>query len=485
MECADRGITLVKEEKGVLPLSPAATKRVLLYGLEGVGEFLDGTASESSNAARFKSLLEREGFAVEMFVAPKGMEGAMRSYADWVASYDLMVYVASLGTRSNQTTVRIDWAPPMGSNVPIYMSAIPTIFISLENPYHLLDVPRVRTYINTYGASDTVLQHAGGQADGQVGVQGCQSGGPVLRKMGREAVGVATRAVIFDLDGVIVSTDAMHYQAWRSVADDEGIYFDEKINNRLRGVSRMESLEIILERAARPYSQAEKQTLAETKNARYVELLQGLSPSDVPSEVIMVLAGLSGRRHQDRRGLVQQEHAPHTQADRSARRFRCRRRRQRYRALQAGSGRVPGRRPPARGRARRIAWWSRTPRRASRRRKRRACAPPPWETRSAAPRPTTGSKGSATCWPCWAQSGVNMLETKGPRIVKVMTIAALEQATGVARSTIHFYIREGLLPQPAKTAASRSLYSEDHVRLLGRIGELKSRAARSLRSRRS
>jgi beta-N-acetylhexosaminidase len=69
-----------------------------------------------------------------------------------------MVYVASLGTRSNQTTVRIDWAPPMGSNVPIYMNAIPTIFISLENPYHLLDVPRVRTYLNTYGSSDTVLE---------------------------------------------------------------------------------------------------------------------------------------------------------------------------------------------------------------------------------------------------------------------------------------------------------------------------------------
>jgi beta-phosphoglucomutase len=103
---------------------------------------------------------------------------------------------------------------------------------------------------------------------------------------------VSVRAVIFDLDGVIVSTDAMHYQAWRSIADDEGIYFDEKINNRLRGVSRMESLEIILERAAKEYTEAEKQTLAETKNSRYVELLQGLSPSDVPEEVTTVLRTL-------------------------------------------------------------------------------------------------------------------------------------------------------------------------------------------------
>ncbi len=75
-----------------------------------------------------------------------------------MAGYDLMIYVANLGTRSNQTTVRIKWAPPMGSDVPIYVNSVPTVFISLENPYHLLDVPRVKTYINTYGSSDTVLE---------------------------------------------------------------------------------------------------------------------------------------------------------------------------------------------------------------------------------------------------------------------------------------------------------------------------------------
>ena len=55
-------------------------------------------------------------------------------------------------------------------------------------------------------------------------------------------------AVIFDLDGVICHTDKYHYQAWKAVADELGIYFDEEINNRLRGVSRMESFEIILDR---------------------------------------------------------------------------------------------------------------------------------------------------------------------------------------------------------------------------------------------
>ena len=56
------------------------------------------------------------------------------------------------------------------------------------------------------------------------------------------------KGVIFDLDGVIVTTDNLHYLAWKVIADKEGIYFDRKINNRLRGVSRMDSLDIILEK---------------------------------------------------------------------------------------------------------------------------------------------------------------------------------------------------------------------------------------------
>ena len=69
--------------------------------------------------------------------------------------------------------------------------------------------------------------------------------------------------VIFDLDGVICFTDKYHYQAWKAVADKLGIYFDETINNRLRGVSRMDSLEIILERYDGKLTAQEKEALAE------------------------------------------------------------------------------------------------------------------------------------------------------------------------------------------------------------------------------
>ena len=89
------------------------------------------------------------------------------------------------------------------------------------------------------------------------------------------------KAVIFDLDGVIVSTDSCHYKAWKMIADRENIYFDETINNRLRGVSRMQSLEIVLERADKEYSEEEKKALAEDKNEIYKELIKCLTPKDI------------------------------------------------------------------------------------------------------------------------------------------------------------------------------------------------------------
>lgn len=100
------------------------------------------------------------------------------------------------------------------------------------------------------------------------------------------------QAVIFDLDGVICFTDKYHYQAWKAVADELGVYFDETINNRLRGVSRMDSLEIILERYDGRLTDAQKVAIAEKKNALYRELLQNMSPSDLSAEVKSTLDAL-------------------------------------------------------------------------------------------------------------------------------------------------------------------------------------------------
>lgn len=102
-------------------------------------------------------------------------------------------------------------------------------------------------------------------------------------------------AIIFDLDGVICFTDKYHYQAWKELADREGIYFDEKINDRLRGVSRMQSLDIILERASREYTEEEKESMAAMKNESYVKLLENMSTNDLSDEVKNTLDELRHR----------------------------------------------------------------------------------------------------------------------------------------------------------------------------------------------
>ncbi len=103
------------------------------------------------------------------------------------------------------------------------------------------------------------------------------------------------KGVIFDLDGVICSTDHYHYLAWKALADRLGIYFDETINNRLRGVSRMASLEIILERYDGTLSEEEKLAAAEEKNNLYRELLKEMTPADLSPEVKSTLDALRAK----------------------------------------------------------------------------------------------------------------------------------------------------------------------------------------------
>lgn len=154
-EIADKSITLIKKEEGVLPLKKG--KRILLHVLEGGSNAIGYL--RSSVGDKFKELLEKEGFEVTVFKAKEGSyEGLQQAYLDVKSRYDYIIYVANLETKSNQTTVRIEWTNPMGVNVPIYVNSIPTVFISVANPYHLLDVPRVKTYINTYGMNDFTLQ---------------------------------------------------------------------------------------------------------------------------------------------------------------------------------------------------------------------------------------------------------------------------------------------------------------------------------------
>ena len=100
------------------------------------------------------------------------------------------------------------------------------------------------------------------------------------------------KGIIFDLDGVICSTDEYHYLAWKTLADRLSIPFDRERNHLIRGLSRMASLEIILEKSGRIFSETEKNALAEEKNQLYRKLLCRMSPADLSEDVKHTLLSL-------------------------------------------------------------------------------------------------------------------------------------------------------------------------------------------------
>ena len=103
------------------------------------------------------------------------------------------------------------------------------------------------------------------------------------------------QGICFDLDGVLVQTDNLHYLAWKGLADRLGIPFDRAQGDRCRGISRMESLEIVLEHTDHIYSAEEKERFAQEKNEAYRAMLARLSPSDLPADVLPTLRELRRR----------------------------------------------------------------------------------------------------------------------------------------------------------------------------------------------
>ncbi|MDF2514111.1 MAG: Nag3 [Herbinix sp.] len=155
LECADQAMTLVKNNQNLIPINAKDYRRVLLYPLSS-GESAFGHGGEDIGRM-MKEALEKEGFEVEVFQPAAGFEGMSASQKEMADNYDLIIYAANLATKSNQTTVRIEWAMPMGANCPNFQAAIPTIFISFANPYHLIDVPRIRTFINAYKCKEVTV----------------------------------------------------------------------------------------------------------------------------------------------------------------------------------------------------------------------------------------------------------------------------------------------------------------------------------------
>lgn len=156
-ECADRAITLVKEEKGIFPLTPKRFPRILFCPMDHLGQKAEPFESAGNVNYKFFKLLQEAGFEMTVFEANQGKEGAMTSVDEMKEKYDLILYAASKRVRY-QPVSRIRWADPLGANIPTYNHTIPTVFVSFENPYYLLDIPHMRTYINCYGDSKNVME---------------------------------------------------------------------------------------------------------------------------------------------------------------------------------------------------------------------------------------------------------------------------------------------------------------------------------------
>lgn len=150
-ECADEGVTLVKDTQNLLPLDSSKQTRVLL---EVMGDF----ASNERVTNSFVKKLEEEGFEVTIY-KNEGFEVMHDSVESFKCRYDLVIYVGNIETASNKTVSRLNWHTMfgLGNNMPWMVHELPVMFISVGNPYHLLDVPMIKTFINGYCNSEYVI----------------------------------------------------------------------------------------------------------------------------------------------------------------------------------------------------------------------------------------------------------------------------------------------------------------------------------------
>lgn len=149
--CADEAITLVKQQPGALPLSPERTPRLLL---EVLGDFPKGPHIGSY----MQKKLAAEGFEVTLY-QHEDFETYRFGVKPFTDRYDGVLYLGNVENASNMTTNRINWYTFWGNgdNVPWFVHEVPTVFASLANPYHLVDVPMIPTYINCYSNNDDTL----------------------------------------------------------------------------------------------------------------------------------------------------------------------------------------------------------------------------------------------------------------------------------------------------------------------------------------
>lgn len=169
-EIADKTVTLVKDTQGNLPLRPETHKRIRLYGVSGDADFTG--VDPNGYLAIAQDELEKAGFEVHVFKNAKqriaeGEEGvyfhtvlADEANGHYAERFDAAVIVANVAGFAQEASIRIKWSTPMAAEIPWYVTEVPTVFISLNQPNHLIDVPMVKTVVHAYNPSREAIHAA-------------------------------------------------------------------------------------------------------------------------------------------------------------------------------------------------------------------------------------------------------------------------------------------------------------------------------------
>lgn len=168
-EIVDRSITLVKNTRGQLPLDPAKQKRIIIYPVQTTSIQDKLKRKKNGPAQLLAEELTKQGFEVTIFklnplkyLSPTGINGkkalAETTIGQFKAMYDAAIVLANVSSFSTTNERSLHWKIPMGPEIPWYASEIPTIAISTAHPFHLLDLPMVPVYINTYNGSREAMR---------------------------------------------------------------------------------------------------------------------------------------------------------------------------------------------------------------------------------------------------------------------------------------------------------------------------------------
>lgn len=156
-EIAERGITLVKDTQNLLPLNPAERKSIFIVV---IGDKPGYHNPRGGYAYLFTKEMEKRGFRVTLYDEADPELGATLSrgkIADFRARYDVLLYFCNVGSNGSDSAARITW-PGLRATIPTMIHDVPTMMVSIDNPYHLLDAPRIPTYINAYTSEDIVVE---------------------------------------------------------------------------------------------------------------------------------------------------------------------------------------------------------------------------------------------------------------------------------------------------------------------------------------